>query len=209
MESTRKQTNTDMMDTSAVFASSYRTWVLFNYSKDDISYTLTPLLVWSDIEMCAGVISACLPTMRPVVIWVGQKLGVNHCLPFRRGESRAGKETNATTNSNHTAGSGNPRSHQAQAESTYRTESRTAFYRLHDDSEADSIMMDAAERGSVSRLKLELGKQFRVSTIQRGDQSSTERLDKEVDTDGHSQDTSRTATDDIQLHPKQKQNTPS
>ena len=60
---------------SAVFASGFRTWVLFNYSKKDISYTLTPLLVWSDIEMCAGIISACLPTMRPVVITVAAKLG--------------------------------------------------------------------------------------------------------------------------------------
>lgn len=69
-------------------------------------------------------------------------------------------------------------------------------------------MMDTAERGSDDRLKLEFGKQFRVSAIQRRDQSSSERLDKEVDTDGHSQDTARTGTDDIQLHTMQKQKTP-
>lgn len=61
-----------------MFASSYRTWVLFNYSRSDISYTLSPLLVWSDIEMCAGIISACLPILRPVVHLAATKVGLGN-----------------------------------------------------------------------------------------------------------------------------------
>lgn len=63
---------------STVFTSSYRVWVLFNYRKDDVPYTLFPLLVWTDIEMCAAVISACLPTMLPIMQLVGIKLGLRH-----------------------------------------------------------------------------------------------------------------------------------
>lgn len=40
---------------------------MFSYSKLDVSYTLAPFLVWTDIEICAGIISACLPTLRPIV----------------------------------------------------------------------------------------------------------------------------------------------
>ena len=40
-----------------------------------MTYTLFPLLVWTDIEMCAAVISACLPTMLPVMLAAGAKMG--------------------------------------------------------------------------------------------------------------------------------------
>ncbi|RDL35886.1 Uncharacterized protein BP5553_06498 [Venustampulla echinocandica] len=68
----------------AVFASAFRTWVLFNYSKNDVPYTLTPLLVWSDIEMCVGIISACLPTLLPVVTIAATKLNLSRALKLTR-----------------------------------------------------------------------------------------------------------------------------
>lgn len=78
---------------SAVFASSYRTWVLFNYSKHDVSYTLAPLLAWSDIEMSAGIISACLPTMRPVVRLAASKLGLSRVFSSRNADGTSRSES--------------------------------------------------------------------------------------------------------------------
>lgn len=154
--------------------------------------------------MCAGIISACLPTMRPVVITVAAKLGLSRCVPVLRHDVRTGTAASGTSNSNQNTDGDNTRSLQAQSESTYRTESRNAFYRLHDDSETDySIVMDTAKSGSADHLKLKLGKQFRVSGIDRVGNSS-ERFDRDGDTDEHSQDTARTATDDIQLQPVRK-----
>ncbi|PWI69102.1 hypothetical protein PCL_01487 [Purpureocillium lilacinum] len=77
----------------AVFASSYRTWVLFNYSKHDVSYTLAPLLAWSDIEMSAGIISACLPTMRPVVRLAASKLGLSRVFSSRNADGTSRSES--------------------------------------------------------------------------------------------------------------------
>ncbi|KAK2608704.1 hypothetical protein QQS21_002693 [Conoideocrella luteorostrata] len=77
----------------AVFASSFRTWVLFNYSKYDIPYTLTPLLAWSQIEMSAGIISACLPTMRPITRLASHKLGLDKAFRLS-GVPKSGSGTN-------------------------------------------------------------------------------------------------------------------
>lgn len=50
-----------------VFASAYRTSVLFTYTSTDPSYTLAPTVGWTEIEMSAGIVSANLPTMLPVL----------------------------------------------------------------------------------------------------------------------------------------------
>jgi len=50
-----------------VFASAYRTSVLFTYSATDPTYTLAPTVGWTAIEMSAGIVSACLPTMLPLI----------------------------------------------------------------------------------------------------------------------------------------------
>ena len=52
---------------SVVFASAYRTSVLFTYTATDPSYTLAPTVGWTAIEMAAGIVSACLPTMLPAL----------------------------------------------------------------------------------------------------------------------------------------------
>ncbi|OLN86240.1 hypothetical protein CCHL11_04143 [Colletotrichum chlorophyti] len=48
-----------------VFTSAYRTSVLFTYDGTDPTYTLAPTVGWTAIEMSAGIVSACLPTLRP------------------------------------------------------------------------------------------------------------------------------------------------
>ncbi|KAF2088462.1 hypothetical protein K490DRAFT_2949, partial [Saccharata proteae CBS 121410] len=54
-----------------VFTSAYRFAVLLTYDAADSTWTLTWTVVWTAIEISAGIISACLPTLRPVVklVW--------------------------------------------------------------------------------------------------------------------------------------------
>lgn len=73
---------------SVVFASAYRFSVLFSYSNADPTYTLAPTVGWTSIEMSAGIVSACLPTLRPVLLWTGRSLGVKGSI-FRSGAASA------------------------------------------------------------------------------------------------------------------------
>ncbi|KAI6348617.1 hypothetical protein MCOR25_010761 [Pyricularia grisea] len=59
-----------------VFASTYRTTVLFTYDENDPTYTLAPTVGWTAIEMSAGIISACLPTLRPSLQYFARKCGI-------------------------------------------------------------------------------------------------------------------------------------
>ncbi|KAL8371689.1 hypothetical protein RB595_001476 [Gaeumannomyces hyphopodioides] len=63
-----------------VFVSAYRTSVLFTYSNDDPSYTLAPTVGWTAIEISAGIISACLPTLRPVIHLLARAVGITGSL---------------------------------------------------------------------------------------------------------------------------------
>ena len=98
----------DLLLHSVVFASAYRTSVLFTYSATDPSYTLTPTVGWTAIEMSAGIISACLPTMLPVFNVVFRKLG----LKADPNSTRNGSATDlwskwsksGTSRQNHTSG---------------------------------------------------------------------------------------------------------
>ncbi|KAH8603128.1 hypothetical protein B0O99DRAFT_22140 [Bisporella sp. PMI_857] len=75
-----------------IFASAYRFSVLFSYSNADPTYTLAPTVGWTAIEMAAGIISACLPTLRPAFEFMVRKLGIKPLVGLFRsaGESRLG-----------------------------------------------------------------------------------------------------------------------
>ncbi|PQK15234.1 hypothetical protein BB8028_0005g07480 [Beauveria bassiana] len=121
----------------AVFTSSYRTWVLFNYDKNDIPYSLAPLLVWSDVEMCAGIISACLPTLRPILNAAASKLGIN--IRFARSTSSAPLDVTIETISK--LSSRKPHvSVMTQHDSSDNNPGRSAFYRLHDESDGEGML---------------------------------------------------------------------
>ncbi|EAW19719.1 uncharacterized protein NFIA_027930 [Aspergillus fischeri NRRL 181] len=64
-----------------VFASAYRFSVLFSYTSADSSYTLAPTVGWTAIEMSAGIVSACLPTLRPALQAIVRILGIQGALP--------------------------------------------------------------------------------------------------------------------------------
>ncbi|CAH0056835.1 unnamed protein product [Clonostachys solani] len=59
-----------------IFASAYRTSVLFTYSNLDPTYTLAPTVGWTAIEMSAGIVSANLPTLLPVLVYFGGLIGI-------------------------------------------------------------------------------------------------------------------------------------
>uniref|UniRef100_A0A8H7N7B1 Rhodopsin domain-containing protein n=1 Tax=Bionectria ochroleuca TaxID=29856 RepID=A0A8H7N7B1_BIOOC len=60
-----------------IFASAYRTSVLFTYSNLDPTYTLAPTVGWTAIEMSAGIVSANLPTLLPVIVYFGGLIGIH------------------------------------------------------------------------------------------------------------------------------------
>ncbi|KAK9442530.1 hypothetical protein VB005_03593 [Metarhizium brunneum] len=72
-----------------VFASAYRTSVLFTYTAKDPTYTLAPTVGWTAIEMSAGIVSACLPTLLPIALCCARAFG------FTRTASVPSRETNA------------------------------------------------------------------------------------------------------------------
>ncbi|KAH8694090.1 hypothetical protein BGW36DRAFT_361913 [Talaromyces proteolyticus] len=61
-----------------VFASAYRFTVLFSYSATDPTYTLAHTVGWTAIEMSAGIMSACLPTMRPALMFLARMIGIKN-----------------------------------------------------------------------------------------------------------------------------------
>ncbi|KKA21752.1 hypothetical protein T310_4273 [Rasamsonia emersonii CBS 393.64] len=72
-----------------IFASAYRLAVVLTYNELDASYSLAPVVGWTVIEMSAGIVSACLPTLRPVLFLLARKLGIQNSLSFFRSESSA------------------------------------------------------------------------------------------------------------------------
>ncbi|RYP05571.1 hypothetical protein DL765_009805 [Monosporascus sp. GIB2] len=78
-----------------VFASAYRFTVLFSYSALDPSYTLAPTVGWTAIEMSAGIVSACLPTMVPAFKLIGRIIGLRKLMSMSSSKD-ASRPTKAT-----------------------------------------------------------------------------------------------------------------
>lgn len=108
---------------SVVFASAYRFSVLFSYSSSDPTYTLAHTVGWTAIEMAAGITSACLPTLRPVVQLISRKLGLRSTIGLFRSTGNGSKMEHTDLKS-----SGN------QSHMRSRSQANGAFYRLDEDS---------------------------------------------------------------------------
>jgi hypothetical protein len=116
---------------SVVFASAYRTSVLFTYTASDPSYTLAPTVGWTAIEMAAGIISANLPTMLPALNVFLRVLGIR---------SQNGSSRNNSSNPFRSKGD---RSNGTQGgmegavpPPTGKRASGTVFYRLPDENDS-------------------------------------------------------------------------
>ncbi|OBR09178.1 Integral membrane protein [Colletotrichum higginsianum IMI 349063] len=126
-----------------VFTSAYRTSVLFTYSSTDPTYTLAPTVGWTAIEMSAGIVSACLPTMRPAIQRIARTCGIKGSMGgmFRSptalgfGSSRSKSNFSNGMSSQDPSGGGSQIARNLSA--TKHGAGDDAFYRLPDDNASD------------------------------------------------------------------------
>ncbi|KAI6779238.1 uncharacterized protein J7T54_007765 [Emericellopsis cladophorae] len=127
-----------------VFASAYRTSVLFTYDKSDPTYTLTPTVGWTAIEMSAGITSACLPTLLPVLNkvlrWFRGRGNGESSTGYARGPGASGGRDVSRHDDKMTSAAANSRRHLS-----------SSFFRLPDESEPDRV--DSAAKND-SKLDL-------------------------------------------------------
>jgi hypothetical protein len=117
---------------SVVFASAYRTSVLFTYTATDPSYTLAPTVGWTEIEMAAGIVSACLPTMLPALNVFLRVVGI---------KSQNGSGLNRSSMNPFSSKGNKSTISRAEADGAVPTPdnkrtSATAFYRLPDENDS-------------------------------------------------------------------------
>lgn len=141
---------TDKEHNSVVFASAYRFSVLFSYAATDPSYTLAPTVGWTQIEMSAGIVSACLPTLRPVILLVGQYMGLKGSM-FRSTNDSAGMSKSGGTNLGPVTGTRTALESKADG-----GKEGGPFYRLPDDT--------SASQTTTGNLRPDHGYEYSVST---------------------------------------------
>ena len=119
-----------------VFASAYRTSVLFTYSDKDPSYTLAPTVGWTEIEMSAGIVSANLPTMLPVLRIVAKFTGLSSFASTIRsnGQSKGDQSTKGLKSHENNNGGRSANSNSVSSNN---------FYRLSDDNDSDTPIKGA------------------------------------------------------------------
>nr|UPX44897.1 hypothetical protein FAC9M19_31 [Penicillium camemberti] len=76
-----------------IFTSVYRFTTLFEFNPTDIAWTLGKSCTWCVVECSAGIISACMPTLRPLFMIVSSKFA-----------SRSGTQRTRTTDIEHSKG---------------------------------------------------------------------------------------------------------
>ncbi|KAH8433335.1 uncharacterized protein LDX57_010970 [Aspergillus melleus] len=67
-----------LLGSFVVFASIYRFVTLFRFQPSDMSWTLSETNAWCVIEVGSGIISACLPTLRPLLKLVSDRFNTSH-----------------------------------------------------------------------------------------------------------------------------------
>ncbi|RAL11712.1 uncharacterized protein BO97DRAFT_391819 [Aspergillus homomorphus CBS 101889] len=127
-----------------VFASAYRFTVLFSYTAADSSYTLAPTVGWTAIEMSAGIVSACLPTVRPALQLAARKLGIQAVMPaiFRstgHSANHLSSKSEATQLASRLGAGDIPLSGTGSGGASSRPVVRHSFYHLPDDGELADI----------------------------------------------------------------------
>ncbi|GKU05286.1 unnamed protein product [Fusarium langsethiae] len=116
-----------------VFASAYRTSVLFTYTATDPSYTLAPTVGWTEIEMSAGIVSANLPTMLPVLRLVAKFTGLSSfASTIRSGQRSKGEQSTKGLKSND--------NHKTHASNNSGSVSSNNFYRLNDENDSTDLI---------------------------------------------------------------------
>ncbi|KGO67477.1 hypothetical protein PITC_009280 [Penicillium italicum] len=78
---------------SVIFTSIHRFTTLFAFDQTDVAWTLGKSCTWCVVESSAGVISACMPTLRPLFMMISSKFA-----------SRSGTQRTRTTDIEHSKG---------------------------------------------------------------------------------------------------------
>ncbi|KAK4677472.1 hypothetical protein QC764_405080 [Podospora pseudoanserina] len=138
-----------------VFASAYRTTVLFTYTNDDPSYSLAPTVGWTAIEMSAGIISANLPTLAPIMSLILTRMGISGSL-ITGGSGSGSKNGFSSKNNFGGTGGGNMKSTGSVSDRTesggeLRKDGDRAFYRLPDDSNLSETALDTGRTATLTR----------------------------------------------------------
>jgi hypothetical protein len=145
---------------SVVFASAYRTSVLFTYTATDPSYTLAPTVGWTAIEMAAGIISANLPTMLPALNVFLRMLGIRS----KDGSSRSGSSNPFRSKGDRSNTTSQLDVDGAVPPPTGKRASHTVFYRLPD--ENDSTRSGREQGGLRPDVK---AYQYTVESLSHGE----------------------------------------
>ncbi|KAK1584958.1 uncharacterized protein LY79DRAFT_559905 [Colletotrichum navitas] len=142
-----------------VFTSAYRTSVLFTYTAADPTYTLAPTVGWTAIEMSAGIVSACLPTLRPAMQHLARACGITGSMGgmFRAGTALGfGSSRNKSNFSNGTT-SQDPNNGGSQAARRFSVSKHGAgkdtFYRLSDDNASEGASQQQAPSPGQSKFR--------------------------------------------------------
>ncbi|KAJ5665391.1 uncharacterized protein N7477_007839 [Penicillium maclennaniae] len=64
-----------LLGSFVIFTSAYRFSTLFKFEPTDVSWTLAEACTWCLIETSSGIISACMPTLRPLFVMLSSKFG--------------------------------------------------------------------------------------------------------------------------------------
>ncbi|PWY74507.1 hypothetical protein BO94DRAFT_627361 [Aspergillus sclerotioniger CBS 115572] len=155
-----------------IFASAYRFTVLFSYTSTDSSYTLAPVVGWTAIEMSAGIVSACLPTIRPALQLAARKLGIQRFMPALL-RSRSGNLSSKTNPSQIPADSA--------TNSTAGMMNRRSFYHLPDEETGlgKGVLAQQIRLDEVLRPKHDRG--LTVTNIRGSGNAHDDRLGGEED----------------------------
>ncbi|RDW73712.1 hypothetical protein BP5796_07154 [Coleophoma crateriformis] len=88
-----------LLGSFVVFTSIYRFTVYLSYDPNDLPYTLALGCAWNIVELSSGIISACLPTLGPLVRIVFTKLGGSSAASKRYAGNSKSNPGNATPKS--------------------------------------------------------------------------------------------------------------
>ncbi|KAK1716691.1 hypothetical protein CaCOL14_000394 [Colletotrichum acutatum] len=144
-----------------VFTSAYRTSVLFTYSGTDPSYTLAPTVGWTAIEMSAGIVSACLPTIRPAVQRIVRACGFKGsmggmfrsttALGFGSSKNKSNFSNGMSSQDPHTTNGGSQIARNLST--TKHGAGEDAFYRLPDDNGSEGTSRQPTPPLEDSKLR--------------------------------------------------------
>ncbi len=99
--------------------------------------------------MCAGIISACLPTLRPVFNAAAQKMGIN--IRFARSTSSAPPDVTIETISNISSRKPHVSVMTTQHDASDNNPGRSQFYRLDDESDGEGMLGGTTDASSIGK----------------------------------------------------------